>query len=31
MLERKEDRVAEKFDDYPHLEHRALQIWQILI
>ncbi len=23
--------MAEKFDDYPHLEHRALQIWQILI
>lgn len=23
--------MAEKFDDYPHLELRALQIWQILI
>ncbi len=23
--------MTEKFDDYPHLEHRALQIWQILI
>jgi len=23
--------VAETFNDYPHLEHRALQIWQILI
>ena len=23
--------MAETFDDYPHLEHRALQIWQILI
>lgn len=23
--------MAEKFDDYPHVDHRALQIWQILI
>lgn len=23
--------MAEQFDDYPHLDHRALQIWQILI
>lgn len=23
--------MVEEFDDHPHLEHRALQIWQILI
>jgi hypothetical protein len=23
--------VAESFDDYPYVRHRALQIWQILI